>query len=236
MPGREVPQEIARGDEHVLDGVDASAVLHQTPQVHSVARQVDAEGEPGDLLQGLDEARRDGNLHAVQLADPQVPEHGRLDEHVQVQRPVQRQVPAAGGGRARARLEVVDAAEAVLLHDAVLMVPGRDHEQQGDRRPGEPRGGEPEDDDGPEDEPVLEARPLLRHAVAAHPARVVVGHRDPEVDGGHHDVGQPHLEAQRDRHRQEGQPQKPHQVEARVQDVAGAEGRFARPIAMCGHT
>ena len=223
LPGHEVPEEIAGPDEEVLDGVDGSARGHDPAQVQGVDDQIPDQHDLADREQPVHEARRHRHVHPVQLPDPQEAEHGCADEHVSVQHAVQAEVEAARRGEPGARFEVVDAREPVLLHEAVLMVPGGDQQQQGDGRELQTHDGEADDHDGARDEAVPEALPDVGHAVGAHPSRVVVGDRDPQVDRRHRHVRKPRLEAQRHRDGEEGQAEEPDDVRSAIQNVARLE-------------
>ena len=223
LPGHEVPEEVAGPDEEILDGVDRPARGHDLPEVQRVDDQVPDQHDLADRQQPVHEPRRHRHVHPVQLADPQEAEHGRAHEHVAVEHAVETQVEAARRGESGAGLEVVDAREAVLLHEAVLMVPGGDQQQQGDGRELQPQDGEADDHHRSGDEAVPEAIPDVGHAVGAHPSGVVVGDRDPEVDRCHRHIGKPGLEAQRQRDGEEGQAEEPDDVRSAIQDIARLE-------------
>ena len=204
-------------------GLIVPPAARNLPEVQRVDDQIPDQHDLADRQQPVHEARRHRHVHPVQLPDPQEAEHGCADEHVAVQHAVQAEIEAARRRKPGAGLEVVDAREAVLLHEAVLMVPGRDQQQQGDGRELQAQDGEADDDDRAGDQAVPEALPDVGHPVGAHPPRVVMGDGDPQVDGRHRHVGKPGLEAQRERDGEEGQPEEPDDVGSAIQDVARLE-------------
>ena len=133
------------------------------------------------------------------------------------------QVEATGDGRPGAGLEVVDAAEPMLLHDAVLVVPGCDQQEQRDGSPNVTHRRQSDNGDGADNQSLLEALPLLGHPIRTYPSGVVVWDRDPEVDRGDGDVGQPRLTAERDQDGSEGEGHEPDHVGGPAGDVARFE-------------
>ena len=118
----------------------------------------------------------------MQFADPQEPEHRGIQKHECVQNTVKSEVHAPRVFQPRPCFEIVDPCQAVLLHDAVLVVPRSHQQKQSDGCELQTHDREADDRDRPDDQSVLETLPDIRHTVGPHPARVVMRNGDPQID------------------------------------------------------
>ena len=228
LPGREVPQKIARRDKQILHRIQAVAAPSSVEKVDAVNHQVDAGDRPADKMNLFDTRDGERQVQPVQLTQPHGREEGRRQKQIAEQNPVQIQVELWSGWRARAGFEVVDSPEAVLLHQRVLLVPQDGQQQHRDRSVNESGQREAHDDNRSANESGSPASAVVNVAEGPHPGGKVVRNRDPQSNGCHRDRGQPLLAGQSGCDGHEGQRKKPDRVGSAAENVAGLKHETPR--------
>ena len=183
VEARVVPQEVAGEQKQVLERVQGVAAADAPDRVPGVDGEVGERDRPGDQVDQAHSFRIHGYAPLVEHAHPDDRPQRGDHQHVDEEDPVEGEIEPAGDRRSGLRLEVVDAGEPVLLHEAVLVVPQGDDEDEAQGGVAHGEIGEQHQHHRTDDEAVAPAAELRGGAVHAQPGGEVVGHGHPQDDG-----------------------------------------------------
>ena len=125
-----VPEEIARSEEKILTRIDRTSFPQRSDHVPDIEDEIDRGERPRRGMKILDHFGRRRESGFEQQSHPETGKHFGHDQHVHEQDPIEIEVEPGRSLPAGARLEIVDSAKTVLLHDAVLVIPeGQDEDQ-----------------------------------------------------------------------------------------------------------
>ena len=108
-----------------------------------------------------------------------------------LQNPVQCQIEPASRWSTRTGLEIIDSGKAVLLHQAVLVIPESHQHENRERRPHQSQNRKTEDDQRSNEQSVFPALQLIGKPVGPQPGGKMMRNRDPQSHGSRRGVRHP---------------------------------------------